>query len=50
LVPKQPRYERCPALELLSNSLCVPRTKKFGDPGLAYQKWPNVTSALATSV
>jgi len=29
---KQSHYIRCPALGLLSNSLCGPRTKKFGDP------------------
>ena len=29
---KQSHFVRCPALGLLSNSLCGPRTKKFGDP------------------
>jgi len=32
MVPKQSHYERCPALGLWSNSLCVPWTKKFGVP------------------
>jgi len=32
LVLKQSRFEGCPALGLLCNSLCGPRTKKFGDP------------------
>ena len=31
-IPKQSHYVRCPALELLCNSLCDPQTKKFGDP------------------
>ena len=29
---KQSHFVRCPALGLLSNSLCDPRTIKFGDP------------------
>ena len=29
---KQSHFVRCPALGLLSNSLCGLRTKKFGDP------------------
>jgi len=35
IVPKQSHYVRFPALELLHNSLCGPRTKKFGDPWLS---------------
>jgi len=30
--PKQWHYARRPALELSCNSICDPRTKKFGDP------------------
>jgi len=32
IVPKQSHYVRCPALELLHNSLCDPRTKKLETP------------------
>jgi len=32
-IPKQSKYVRCPALELLCDSLCGPLTKMFGDPG-----------------
>jgi len=31
-MPKQSHYVRCQALELLCNSLCCSRTKKFEDP------------------
>ena len=31
-IPKHYHYVRCPALELLCNSLCGPLTKSFGDP------------------
>jgi len=43
LIRKQSYYVRCPALELLWNSLCGPRAKKFGDPGLKY----SVNGAMA---
>ena len=38
---KQSHFVRCPALGLLSNSLCGPRTKTFGDP------WSMATSDCA---
>jgi len=28
-IPKQTQYVRCPALELMCNSLCGPMTKMF---------------------
>jgi len=34
---KQSYYVRCPALELLCNSLHGPCTKKFGDPWYSWK-------------
>jgi len=41
LVPKQSHYEGCPALRLLCNNWCGPRTKRFGD------HWCRLFSKLA---
>jgi len=35
-IPKQSHYLRRPALDMLCNSLCGPRTKKFEASGLRY--------------
>jgi len=39
IVTKQSHYARCPALELLYNSLCGPRAKTFGDPWTRPREW-----------
>jgi len=49
-ISKQSRYVRCPALELLWNSLCGPLRKKFGDPWCTRTMCNNIGQEVKTQL